>query len=78
VTMRVECNFEEEELQGDYKTILGVVATCSRCGYTTESFGTGEGSKKRCLVLMREECPEGEHNFYVDPDDDWSEHWNKR
>ena len=35
------------------------------CQHTTESFGTGEKSVKRCLVLMRQECPEGEENFYV-------------
>jgi hypothetical protein len=56
------------ELEGDYGTVLSIGARCSRCGHETESFGTGESSIKRCLVLMREECPEGESNFYVADD----------
>lgn len=44
----------------------GVRAECSYCDHTVESLGRGEGSKKRCLALMREECPRGEENFYVD------------
>jgi len=42
-----------------------VRATCSRCGHETESFGQHEGSIRRCLVLMNEECPEDEDNYYV-------------
>jgi len=46
----------------------GVRAECSYCDHVTESFGRGEGSRKRCLALMKEECPEGEgeDNYYVD------------
>jgi hypothetical protein len=44
----------------------GVEATCLNCDHKTQSFGTGEKSRKRCLVLMREECPEGEENYYKD------------
>lgn len=47
-----------------------VEATCTECGHTTVSFGTSDKSIKRCLVLMREECPRGERNFYVDDDED--------
>ena len=64
--MKVECDIEEIELEGDHGTIPSVCATCSRCDHQTESFGTSESSIKRCLVLMREECPNGEDNFYVD------------
>lgn len=28
-----------------------------------------KGSILSCLVLMREECPQGENNFYVEIDD---------
>lgn len=62
----IKCKVIEATLDGDVK---GVVAECLECGHTTESFGTGEGSRKRCLVLMREECPNEEENFYVDEDD---------
>lgn len=64
--MKVECEVEETELEGDIgRVIEGVRATCERCGHETESFGTGENSVKRCLVLMREQCPNNETNFYV-------------
>jgi hypothetical protein len=62
--MRVECEVEEIELDGDYSKVLGVQVTCSRCGHTTESFGTGPASVRRCLALLREECPRDEDNFY--------------
>lgn len=63
---RVTCSIEEEDLDNDHGgTTEGVVVTCQRCDHKTESFGTGEGSIKRCLVLLREECPNAEKNFYV-------------
>jgi hypothetical protein len=73
--MRVTCAVEEVEIEGDHEDAYGdhvmvpsVCATCSRCGHETESYGTSERSVKRCLVLMREECPYGESNFYVADD----------
>lgn len=64
--MKVECEVEETELErNNGRTLDGVRATCGRCGHETESFGTGENSVKRCLVLMREQCPNNETNFYV-------------
>jgi hypothetical protein len=62
---RVVCEVEETELEGDHGLVPSVILACSRCGATTESFGTGEASIRRCLALMREECPEGEKNWYV-------------
>lgn len=64
--MKIECYIEEVELDGDYGPVNGVCATCSRCDHQTESFGTSESSIRRCLALMREECPRGEENYYVD------------
>ena len=65
--MRVECQIDHGEQEGDYGTMVPcTTATCGRCGHSSESFGTGEGSIKRCLVLLREECPNGESNFYVE------------
>ncbi len=60
---RVEAN----EIAGG--SILGIVARCTKCDHVTESWGTTERSVRRCLALMREECPEGETNFYVDEND---------
>jgi len=72
--MRVTCEVEETQVDGDYGPVDGVEVTCSRCGHTTESAGTHQRSIKRCLVLLREECPEGESNFYVVPDiADWDD-----
>jgi hypothetical protein len=65
---RVICEIEETDLDGDRGPVEGVTATCGRCGHTTESFGTTESSRRRCLVLLREECPRGEANFYVESD----------
>lgn len=59
---RVECTVEE--ITDDGKK--AVRATCSQCEHVTTSFGTAGNSVKRCLALMREECPEGEANFYVE------------
>jgi tRNA(Ile2) C34 agmatinyltransferase TiaS len=61
----VSCTIDEIELEHDSgRMIKGVQAVCDRCGHTTESFGTSDASVRRCLALMREECPGGEHNFY--------------
>lgn len=63
--MRVKCDIEEVTLENDSgREVEGVCATCQECGHETESFGTGEASVKRCLALMREECPEDGNNFY--------------
>lgn len=63
---KIECEIEECELENEKGYLIpGVEATCSKCGHTTQSFGTSSRSIKRCLVMMREECPEGEKNFYA-------------
>jgi hypothetical protein len=46
----------------------GVRATCNECSHQTESFGTGGDSRRRCLALLRDECPMGETNWYEDED----------
>ena len=67
--MKVPCSIDFVDLENDDgREIEGVRATCSRCGNETESFGGESVSVRRCLVLMREECPEGEVNFYVAED----------
>ncbi len=66
---KIKCTIEEITLEGDYgNDISSVMATCSKCGHTTESYGTSESSINRCLALMNEECPEGENNFYIEDD----------
>jgi len=46
------------------REVPGVEVVCGRCGYTTNSFGVGESSIRRCLVLLREGCRRGERNYY--------------
>lgn len=62
--MKVECEIEEVELDGDYATVPGLCVACSRCGHEVEVYGTSARSIRRALVMLREECPEGESNFY--------------
>ena len=64
----VKCEINEVTLENDDgRDVDSIRATCSRCGHTTESFGTSDRSIARCLVLMRNECPREEKgNFYVE------------
>lgn len=68
--MRVECAVDEIELDGDYGTVAGLCVTCGRCGHSVEVFGTSDRSVRAGLVMLREQCPEGESNFYVAPEVD--------
>ena len=62
----VHCTVDLIEIQNERGNMIpGVSVTCPKCGHATESFGTSERSIKRCLVMMREECPKGEKNYYV-------------
>ena len=45
--------------------IDSVEATCSECDHATQAYGQQAVSVRRCLVLMREECPMGRRNFYT-------------
>ena len=63
--MKIICTVDSAELDGDYDTVPRVTAECARCGHETESYGDGAASVRRCLVLMREECPRGESNYYT-------------
>lgn len=68
--MKVACSISETELENDNGyDVDSVCATCSRCGHGTVSYGTSRASINRCLVLMREGCPNNENNFYVNEDD---------
>lgn len=65
--MKVECELQYVELENDEgHDVEGVIVACSRCEHSEESFGTSEASVRRCLVLLRENCPRNERNFYVD------------
>lgn len=64
--MTINCTIEETTLENDDgHEVPAVCVTCDECGHETESFGTSEASVRRCLVLLREECPKRARNFYV-------------
>ena len=60
---RVECEVEYVQIGRSRRD--GVRVTCTECGHSEESFGTGAGSVRRCIMLLKENCPEGGGNFYV-------------
>jgi hypothetical protein len=58
---------DEIELDNeDGYPVDSVAATCSRCDHQTESYGTGDASRRRCLLMLRQTCPRRECNFYVE------------
>jgi len=72
--MRVKCVVDYITLENDAGyDVESVGVTCPRCGSDQESYGESEASVTRCLVLLREDCPKGENNFYV-ADDGGSTH----
>jgi DNA polymerase III epsilon subunit family exonuclease len=63
--MKVLCEVDYCEIENEQgREVPCVKVTCGRCGHQTESFGQHEGSIKRCMILLKEECPNGERNFY--------------
>lgn len=63
---RMECEVEYAQLTNDEgREVPGVIVTCTGCDHSTESYGQSERSVRRCLALMRDECPEGQENYYV-------------
>lgn len=63
--MRVRAQVHEEDIEGDYTSVPGLVITCTRCQHSVEVFGTEAASAQRGAVMLREECPRGEKNFYT-------------
>ena len=64
---QIECDvhfFDKDNEKGS--TTPAVQITCGLCGHSVEVFGQGEGSVKRGLAMLREECPKGKKNWYVE------------
>lgn len=64
---QIECEvhfFDKENEHG--KTTPAVRITCGKCLHEVEVFGQGPDSIKRGLATMREECPQGKKNWYVE------------
>ena len=64
---KISCSVDFITLEGDNGyDVDSVQVTCSKCDHVTESFGVGIPSINRCLVLLSEECPCDERNFYTE------------
>jgi hypothetical protein len=61
---RVTTTLNFVELDGDYAQVEGIELTCDKCGHCEESFGTSDSSIRRCALLLNENCPRKENNFY--------------
>jgi hypothetical protein len=66
--MKVSVGIDEIEVEGDYGPCDGLRVGCSRCGFEAEVAGIEFNSARYAAVRLREECPNGENNFY---DVDW-------
>ncbi len=62
VKCAVDYTYQENESGNEQEC---VVVECSECERTEQSWGHGDKSVRRCLVLMGENCPEGGDNFYI-------------
>lgn len=63
--MKVHVDIEETEFEGDYSSVDGILATCSRCNLKVEVYGTEEASKKRACATLKEDRLRGEKNYYT-------------
>lgn len=64
---RVRANVYEGLVSGDeFGDGEGVEATCLKCGHIASARGTGESSRICALAKLRDSCPLGETNYYVD------------
>lgn len=62
----IECEINHITIENDDgREIDGVEAVCGECDHSTQSYGTSSASVRRCLVLLREQCPLGQHNYYI-------------
>ena len=54
---RISCRIQETYIYNDEgREVEGVIATCPRCGRETHAYGRSDGSVRRCMRLMKEEC----------------------
>lgn len=67
--MRVKVEVTEIELAGDHgTTINSIEVICSRCSHRVEVYGTSDRSVRRGCIMLRQECPQEEENYYANED----------
>ena len=62
--MRITVEIYESTTEGDHGEVPCLNLTCTKCGHSVEVYGTEEASAKRGAIMLRDECPNGENNFY--------------
>jgi hypothetical protein len=62
--MRVNVEIHQTDVEGDYAQVDGLLLVCGRCGHEVEVAGTSGASARRGAVMLREECPKSENNYY--------------
>jgi len=62
--MRVAVDIDNADVEGEYGLVDGICLTCERCGHSVEVAGTSDRSARRGAIMLREECPENEDNYY--------------
>jgi hypothetical protein len=66
---KIECEVTTTTVEGDHGPVEGVCVTCGECGHEVEVAGTSDRSVRRGLATLRDDCPKGQRNYYVDADD---------
>lgn len=67
--MTIECEVRAVTLTNDRgRPVDGVEATCSQCDHCESAYGESDRSIRRALAMLRENCPRGEENYYVETD----------
>lgn len=61
--INVEIEYAEVESESGHQ-IEGICVTCKRCGHSVEVAGITIASARLGAVMLREECPRDENNFY--------------
>lgn len=65
---KVDCEVSATQVELDGRWLDGVCVSCTRCEHYEEVAGESDRSVRRGLALLRENCPEGEDNYYVTDD----------
>jgi ribosomal protein S27E len=65
IMAKVEVETEEVLLENELQQVVGGIRVrCTRCDHEVDVFGTSDQSVRRGCIMLREECPQGEENFY--------------
>ena len=62
--MQVNVDIHQTDVEGDHGQVDGLCLVCEKCGHEVEVPGASGASARRGAVMLRDECPRGENNFY--------------